>query len=204
MSEQMLALRRIISFCCLTVLFLAAHVLNAQTNFQATIHDGEWEAHNSGTKAVTAFAFREAAGPAVLMEHIFNPIQPGESVPIHAPKTVAVDIPLVIYEDGTVSGAATGIDGSDLGQFVFVLRRAEASELRKWLRISLSEAERRSSTAANPHDLESTAEFSIRDQVRDVLAQNAQSPSSIRLEKLRSVLAQRLTAVENGSIARVK
>jgi hypothetical protein len=69
-------------------------------------------------------------------ETVWNPIAPGATVEIPVkPGFAAVDIPAVIFEDGSVVGAARTAEGMDIVEAIFEMRRAEAQEFARWQRI---------------------------------------------------------------------
>lgn len=107
-------------------------------------HSGDdWFLTNLTKKAITGYVIHTGHEPLQFNLKLINcapgewenkPIPPGVKTQIMVkPGFDNVDLPAVIFEDGSVAGSAKTIEGMDIVEEMFSLRRAEARESQRWV-----------------------------------------------------------------------
>ena len=109
-------------------------------------HSGDkWYLQNLTKKVITAYVSHVGDEPLQVNLKLINcgphelewhPLQPGATDEITLkPGFEHVDIPAVIFEDGSVVGSAKTVEGRDVVDYIFGVRRAGAAEYARWLKI---------------------------------------------------------------------
>jgi hypothetical protein len=127
---------------------LAATMLAAQVSpdlVKVSREGDKWYIRNLSKQAITGYVFHTGYdalrfsateinfAPA---EREWHPIEPGETAEIPVkPGFTAVDIPAVIFADGSVIGTAQSARGVDAVATIFEQRNGEAQEFLRWLQI---------------------------------------------------------------------
>jgi hypothetical protein len=111
----------------------------------AELKDGKWYVTNHAKQAVTAYVTHVGGGDLHFRNDLINcgptllenqPLAPGATaeVPLK-PGFTQLDIPAIIYADGSVVGAARTAEGLDIVSLIFRWREEEARQLAHFQRV---------------------------------------------------------------------